>query len=251
MSQPARISALLGSAVILTLVAPFDTDTAMRPLPRLAYWLTLVLASYCAGFAASLLAARTAPQSLPRRIAIAAPLTGLAVFAIVYLLNGLALGYWPTGTRLIPLAAKVLAIAAIVSTMIQVALASSAPAPAVTPPTAMPGTAAAPQAPPALLDRLPLDKRGSLVSLSVEDHYVRIRTTKGEALVLMRLADAIRETDPAAGTRVHRSHWVCFDQVKSARRDGDRAILGMTKGPDIPVSRTHVPKIKEAGLLPR
>ena len=71
MSQPARITALLGSAVVLTLVAPFETDTAMRPLPRLAYWLTLVLSSYCAGYAASLLAARMAPLSLPRRMAIA------------------------------------------------------------------------------------------------------------------------------------------------------------------------------------
>jgi len=250
MSQPARISALLGSAVILTLVAPFETDTAMRPLPRLGYWLTLVFASYCAGYVASVLAARMAPQSLPKRIAIAAPLTGLAVFAIVYLLNGLALGYWPEGTDLITLAANVLVIAAIVSIIIQLALASSAVT-AVAPQTAMPKTAAAPQALPALLDRLPLDKRGPLVSLSVEDHYVRIRTTKGEALVLMRLADAIRETPAATGTQVHRSHWVCFDQVQSARRDGDRAILSMTQGPDIPVSRTHVPKIKEAGLLPR
>ncbi len=252
MSQPARISALLGSAVILTLVAPFETDTAMRPLPRLAYWLTLVLSSYCAGYTVSLLAARIAPLSLPKRIAIAAPLTGLAVFAIVYLLNGLALGYWATGTKLITLAANVLVIAAIVSTIIQLALASSASAaPASAPQAMIPDTAAAPDAPPALLDRLPLDKRGPLVSLSVEDHYVRIRTTKGEALVLMRLADAIRETSTATGTQVHRSHWVSFEQVQSARREGDRAILSMTHGPDIPVSRAHLPKIKKAGLLPR
>lgn len=105
--------------------------------------------------------------------------------------------------------------------------------------------------PPTLLDRLPLDKRAPLVALSVEDHYVRIRTTKGEEMILMRLADAIRETAATPGLQVHRSHWVAFDQVVAVRRKGDCALLKMSHGPDVPVSRANLPKLREAGLLPR
>lgn len=102
-----------------------------------------------------------------------------------------------------------------------------------------------------LLERLPLDKRGDLVALSVEDHYVRIKTTIGTEMILMRLSDAIRETGDTRGDQVHRSHWVSYDQVASARREGDRAILTLKDGGEIPVSRANLPKIREAGLLPR
>ena len=97
---------------------------------------------------------------------------------------------------------------------------------------------------------MPLDKRGPLISLSVQDHYVDIVTTRGREMLLLRLSDAIRETQPTPGLRVHRSHWVALDQVSSARRDGARAVLTMSDGRDIPVSRSHVAAVKEAGLFP-
>ena len=93
--------------------------------------------------------------------------------------------------------------------------------------------------------------RGALVALSSEDHYTRIRTTRGEELVLIRLADAIREAEPVKGLQVHRSHWVALDHIAAARRDGDRAILRLSIGSDIPVSRANVARLREAGLLPR
>jgi DNA-binding LytR/AlgR family response regulator len=101
------------------------------------------------------------------------------------------------------------------------------------------------------LDRLALAKRGTLIALSVEDHYVRVRTDRGEAMVLMRLSDAIGETAPVKGLRVHRSHWVALDAVVAAKRRGDGAILTMAAGPEIPVSRANVAAIRDAGLLPR
>ena len=104
-------------------------------------------------------------------------------------------------------------------------------------------------APPPLLERIAFGKRAALVSLTVEDHYVRIATVKGEEIVLMRLADAISETAPVKGLQVHRSHWVALNKVSAARREGDRAILTMTNGAEIPVSRRYVPDIKAVGLL--
>jgi hypothetical protein len=61
-------------------------------------------------------------------------------------------------------------------------------------------------------------------------------TEKEEEMGLMRLADAMREVGDTRGAPVHRVHWVAFDQVRAARREGDR---------------TNLPKVKEAGLLPR
>ena len=237
MAHPVRATALVGAAVILTLIGPFETSQVMRALPRLVYWMGVVGLSYCMGYAATELAARAAPHSMTRRIAIAGLVTGVLVLGIVYLLNGFALGYWAQGWGLWQLAGNVMGIAIILSAIFQLAY---APMP----------SAAFPR-PPALLNRLPLDKRAPLVALSVEDHYVRIITAKGEEMVLMRLADAIRETEGANGLQVHRSHWVALDHVVAVRRKGDGALLKMSYGPEIPVSRTNLPKLREAGLLPR
>lgn len=237
MVQPARAVALAGACLIVTLIAPFHTGEVMRALPRLAYWGVLVGVSYSAGYAANILAQRSAPHSLFKRIAIAGPLTGVVVLALVYGLNVASFGYVPWGQELALLAGNVMGISIIIAAIFQVAYASDKA-----------GTE--PEQPPALLDRLPFDKRGALVSVSVEDHYVRIRTTKGEDMVLLRLADAIREAQPTKGLQVHRSHWVALDRVTTATRKGDGAIVTLTHGPDIPVSRANVAKLKEAGFLP-
>lgn len=237
MAHPVRAMAFVGVAVILALMGPFETSEAMRPLPRVIYWLALVGSSYSAGYGANLFADRVAPHSVASQIAIAGLVTGLSVLGIVYLLNGFALGYWARGWGFWQLAGNVMGIAVILSAIFQLAY---APKPSV-----------AATRPPTLLDRLPLDKRAPLVALAVEDHYVRIRTTKGEEMILMRLADAIRETAGTPGLQVHRSHWVALDQVVTVRRKGDGALLRMTQGPDIPVSRANLPKLREAGLLPR
>jgi DNA-binding LytR/AlgR family response regulator len=114
-----------------------------------------------------------------------------------------------------------------------------------------PGQAPAPDAPPAILERLPVEKRGALVSLSATDHYVNVVTTKGQEMILMRLADAIKETGSVEGLHVHRSHWVAIGQVQSAARSGEGASLTMSQGGIIPVSRANVASVRDAGLLPK
>ena len=237
MAQPVRAVALCGIAAILTLVGPFETAEMMRPLPRFIYWLAVAWLTYSAGYGANEFAMQAAPHRLMMRIVIAGPLTGLGVLAIVFFLNGLAFGSWPLGPEFWGLAANVMGIAIIIAGIFQIAY--------------TPDPQAQPPHPPTLLERLPLEKRGPLVAISVEDHYVRVRTTKGEEMLLMRLADAIREAGAHAGFQVHRSHWVARGQVVSVTRKGDGAVLSMSHGADIPVSRANMPKIKEAGLLPR
>ncbi len=237
MTYPARAAAFVGAAIILTITAPFNTGEVMSAVPRLVYWFSVIVATYTVGYASNIIANRVAPNSLLRSIILAGLLTGVGACVFIYLLNGMTLSYWATGQELLVQMGNVLVIALVVAGIFQLAYSTN-------PDSEEP-------APPPLLERLAFEKRGALVSISVEDHYVRVRTTAGEDMLLLRLSDAIREVGQTEGQRVHRSHWVAFDQVKAAARKGDGALLNMTHGPDIPVSRANVSAIRDRGLLPR
>ncbi|MFP4045246.1 MAG: LytTR family DNA-binding domain-containing protein [Rhodosalinus sp.] len=239
LARPRTLALLAGIAGVLTLMGPFGTDTLLRPLPRLVYWAGVVGPTFATGFLSHILVRRR----LGGRVGalglavLGAVLTALSVSALVVALNAAVFGTLP-GPREAP---------GVLLTMGGIAVIVSLVFSAVHHET---GEEASPGAPP-LLDRLPPEKRGPLVSLSVEDHYVRVRTTCGEEMLLMRLSDAIRETRPVRGMQVHRSHWVALDRIAAVRRTGDRVRLGMSHGPEVPVSRANLPALREAGLLPR
>lgn len=104
-------------------------------------------------------------------------------------------------------------------------------------------------APPRLLARLPGRLGADILALQAEDHYVRVHTALGSDLILMRLADAIAEADGVEGLRVHRSWWVAKTAVRSARAEGRRAMLVLTGGLEVPVTRESVPEVRRAGWL--
>ncbi|UWQ94894.1 LytTR family transcriptional regulator [Rhodobacteraceae bacterium M385] len=241
-SAPATLLILCAVAGLLAILGPFETGTYLALAPRFAYWLVMAATTYSVGLLVNSYLQQALPTAwpLPLKVAIAGVATGLAITPLVVALNLVTFGIVPSGAELPGLLLQFFAIALIISVIFH-AIDRSLPQP----------EQASEARLPALLDRLPLDKRGPLVALSSEDHYTRIRTTRGEDLVLIRLSDAIREAEPTSGLRVHRSHWVALAQVQSARRDGDRAVLQVTGGGDIPVSRTNIAAIKDAGLLPQ
>jgi hypothetical protein len=100
-----------------------------------------------------------------------------------------------------------------------------------------------------LMLRLPPEKRGELLYMSMQDHYVEIVTAKGRELVLLRLADAINEAGGATGIQVHRSHWVAFSAIATMRRDGGKSSVVMSDGTELPVSRTYARALREAGFV--
>ena len=99
-----------------------------------------------------------------------------------------------------------------------------------------------------LLERLRVEKRGPVVRMSMQDHYVEVVTTRGRELVLMRMADAAAAMGET-GLRIHRSHWVARDHVACARREGAQAVVTASDGAELPVSRSYVADLKAAGLL--
>jgi hypothetical protein len=96
---------------------------------------------------------------------------------------------------------------------------------------------------PILLGRIPPDLRGAFLCLQMEDHYVRVHTSKGSALILTRLSDAVLELEGVSGLRVHRSWWVATEAVQTARRVGRTAQLSLSNGLVVPVSRPYLAEV--------
>ncbi len=107
------------------------------------------------------------------------------------------------------------------------------------------------EAPPAkFLERLPLKLRGAEVwAVEAEDHYLRLHTSLGQDLILLRLADAIDELAGIEGAQVHRSWWVARDAIADARRGDGRATLVLKDGSEVPVSRTYAKILREQGWM--
>jgi len=110
---------------------------------------------------------------------------------------------------------------------------------------------AAQGAPPArFLARLPPRLAGgTLWAVQAEDHYLRLRTSLGEDLILMRLADAVAELEGIEGARVHRSWWVARAAVIGVERGDGRATLILADGARAPVSRSYLKPLRDAGWL--
>lgn len=86
------------------------------------------------------------------------------------------------------------------------------------------------------LQRLPPALGAELIAAQSELQYVRIYTTRGDALVLGALKD-VAEQRESEGQLVHRTWWVSNRHVRTLRRKGTQYVLTMANGLEIPVSR--------------
>lgn len=241
-SRYSRISLLLAT-ILLTVSGPFGTFESFNIGQRLAYWGVMVVVAYLTGqgaatFFIELLRDRIASR-WPRTI-LAALLAGIPVTVVVIAVNAVAY------QRLDPAEAlQIWLYVTLIVLVVTLALAAITDLLAGTAPL----SAAAPTAvPPPILERVPLPQRGALLALIVEDHYVDIVTERGKTLVLMRLADAMRETGSTAGLQIHRSHWVATGAVVKTHRSGGKLVLELSNGLRLPVSRGYLPAVKQAGL---
>ena len=82
--------------------------------------------------------------------------------------------------------------------------------------------------------------------MEAEDHYLRLHTSRGSDLILMRLADAVAELEGIEGARTHRSWWVAKDAVVDAKASDGRAVLKLKNGAEAPVSRTYARALRQA-----
>ncbi len=97
--------------------------------------------------------------------------------------------------------------------------------------------------------RLPERLGTDLICLEMEDHYVRVHTEAGNELILMRMRNAVDELEGYDGMQVHRSYWVAAKAIVSARRAGERALLTLSNGMEVPVSRSRLRPLLADGRL--
>jgi LytTr DNA-binding domain len=97
---------------------------------------------------------------------------------------------------------------------------------------------------------LPARLGKAVLCLEMEDHYLRVRTDRGDAMIYMRMADAeTRLAGMVEGMRVHRSWWVARAAITGWERDGKTLTLTLSTGQKIPVARDRQPLVKAAGWL--
>ncbi len=242
-TNPRGLAALAGVGLLLGISGPFETFDLIPTIPRILYWLVVTYVTYGVGtFINMYLQYRLGDQlaPFPIKILVYGTATAIGVMAVLLAINTLAFGWLYKSPQDFAVNFAMIWLVCVIIVALLTAL---------TPLPDAPGTITPKM--PALLDRLPLDKRGSLVALSVADHYVQVTTTNGHEMILMRLSDAIKETSPTKGLQVHRSHWVALDQIAKAERVGDRAVLTLHNGSEVPASRSYVPALRDAGVFPK
>ncbi len=96
-----------------------------------------------------------------------------------------------------------------------------------------------------LLQKLSPEKRGKLLAMSAEQHYVRLHTDAGEDLVLMPFSEAITKIPSEHGMRIHRSHWISYDAVQALQSAGKSLSVRLVNDLELPVSRSFSGSVRE------
>jgi len=225
-----------GLGTFLAILGPYNTSGLGWPWVWI-YWVSLMLLGGASGNVASAIVTRFGPN-LPNLIAytlialmVSIPITGAVLGIQAVIGTPQPLLYWPIVFLL------VLVISAGV-TALNVMLEqrrSAAPASGV-------GRA--------LTDKLPVRLRtADILALQSEDHYLRVHTIRGDALILMRLSDAIAATENLEGGQTHRSWWVARAAIDHVEKSGGRAVLTLSSEIEVPVSRSYYPELREKGWI--
>lgn len=238
-----RAFAVAGAVgVFLALSGAFGTMSLPLPM-RLFYWLTLMFGGSVMGVLLGPFMARRPKIGENRVIAWAVIAAVITVPATIFVwgFTGLVFG----GRSLESLPYFFGATGTISAAMTALTMIVNTPGPAThAPPTGAPPSRVR------FLERLPPKLMGAVIhAVQSEDHYLRLHTSKGSDLILVRLSDAVAELEGIEGAQVHRSWWVAREAVTEVRRDNGRVTLVLPGGVEAPVSRPNVKALKDAGWI--
>ena len=104
----------------------------------------------------------------------------------------------------------------------------------------------APAVIPRFMQLIPQDRRGELIYIKSELHYLQVVTQQGSSLILYNLKDAVEELDDTAGITPHRSYWVAKEKIEKWIPNGRQARLRLANGDEIPVSRRNAASVRNA-----
>lgn len=246
--------AVLGFGVLLGVLGPFGSYLGISlPIRVLHYTANMAVISILA-VAANAIAARLVfrgrvPLSASLVIAILiAPPSALVVMGHLWLFAPQVLPHVTFGE----LCLQTALINVLVSLFVRVvrALVMAHREKAAAPLPAAAAASPVPAATDALREKLPLPlRRAPILALSAEDHYLRVHTDRGEALVLMSLSQAIEALGEEAGLRIHRSHWVAREAVVDSLRKDGAVEVKLANGLALPASRSGRRLLEDARLI--
>lgn len=226
-------------AILLAFSGAFETSDSGIWL-RLAYWLLIMLIGATIGtiVSAKILTIKRWAQSFLLSWALVTIFVAVPLIFVVWFITcilfqgGFNLAFLP---KLAPAVVSVSAImAAIMAYLNQVPKESRAENPMADVPR--------------FLNRLPQKLVGAeIYAISSEGHYLRIHTSRGSDLILMKLSDAISELSGIEGSQVHRSWWVAKSAIISVARGEGRAVFTLKGSLKAPVSRTFARALRESG----
>ncbi len=227
------LTVCLVAGVVLAIMAPYGTHV-FSPLYRFIYWTGLSLAGGLGASAVDLFAHIFKKNLGKWQIALAQSVTStLAVLAIILIMAAITYGM-PSAKAIFATMFYIWIVAATITTIGALLNGQKKAREAAAPKRA------------ALYERLPPKlRRAEIYALAAEDHYVRVITSKGDELVLMRLSDAVRETAPLKGLSPHRSWWVAeagVDKIKKSE-------ILLRSSQTAPISRTGMKLVREAGWV--
>lgn len=236
-----RLIGILLVGLIAGISGPFETITQLSLAPRIAYWVWVAFSTFFIGSFIRILMSKLKPDPSLLFQIIVALINSVVVTGYILVLNTAVLpGVGVPNERLLTFILLTGVIVFAITLMVEYF--SNA------------DTEEEDKAPLPLeaeiFKRIPLDKRGILISLNSEDHYVRVETDKGSSTILIRLADAIALCTPIEGVRVHRSHWIANGHVVDYSKSKDRWSLHLSNGQTIPISRSYRETVIEAGWIP-
>ena len=231
----------LVAAGFLAYGGAFSSDK-LTPGVRFSYWYGLMILGWLWGVFVSHYAFGPSGR-VARYLWLRILLTSLAISVPYSVVVGVATGFTRGSrfTNLIDIADLLVSVTMVSLVMISLNVLVS---------RQMGATTSASSQPPKFLDRLPLKLRGGEIwAVEAQDHYLRLHTSKGQDLILLRLADAVAELEGIEGAQVHRSWWVSRDAITDVVRGDGRATLTLKDGAEVPVSRTYARLLRERNWI--
>lgn len=236
----------IGVGLLLGFAGPFGSNPAYPRPTRYIFWLGLTVAGVICLLVAEAILPRRQGGSRVFRIGAAAlitsvPMTFLVAWTITYLQPGRSFAPLQLPALFAAVAVIQALIAAVLfavpyrepsSGIIEEAESQSQP------------PQPAPTCPAAIIAKLPRAIGQDIHVIETEDHYLRVHTSGGNALILMRMADAVALLEPAHGIQVHRRWWVADKAVLALETSGQRLALKLSNGKLVPVGRTFAPAVR-------
>jgi hypothetical protein len=251
------VGVLTAIGVFLAFLNPFGSVTEQPIEIAFAYWVPLIVYGGLAGAVIAWGVRRLAPKlPLWGYIGVLAPLMTVSVFPAVAAQQAFLMNSPVPPERYVEFFFYILLISTAVTSVVILGFRAFGqrstvldPEPAGAPVPVAP-TAGAKTGASAFAERLPIKLRAAeIYAVESEDHYLRVHTSAGQELILMRLADAVRELVGVEGMQTHRSWWVAKQGLADVVKGDGRLTLKLKSGAEAPVSRTYSKAVKEAGWM--